>query len=686
MSDNKKTTTNPVTIALEAQPKKEFEDIGQNSLPSVAAESYVAMPSRRSPSPPPSPRVTSVPNNNAIADFLRYLANKNGIQNDHDDDELSDFYEDNVPFLEELLKTIEYEDVNVEKLCADIELFPRLHLTFKDVAFAVKTKKETKQILHPISGDIPPGKMVAIMGPSGCGKTTLLDILSQKKTLPHTGEILINGHKPDKFFPRLTSYVPQSDFGSGLDKVYEAVKFVSEMKAEYTKSEIKQNLHKKHIAFLIDVLGLKSVKNSFVGDGQKRGISGGQKRRLTLLKGLVTGPGVSFLDEPTSGLSSTDSELCVRALKNIAALCGTSFITVIHQPKNSIFEMFDHLILLSEGRPVYNGPVKDACAHFSKLGYPALQFTNPADHFLDVITPNCAGSDLPLFVEEYQENMAPIIAQAVESVKVGVSLRDHVEKTAEKNSANSRFVVPRWKQYLILQRREFRLLSRDIDEIITILVNNLLMGLVTGLVYLNAYNPSVVGSTDITASYQFAYLFMIIVMSSLSALNSIPAMVNSRIIFQNERSEGLYDILPFMASKLITTLLVNAVLGTMILMLSSYWLAGFPASHFMYTYAIITLGFLATESIISFTASMSTSFAMANSIAGGVIGILSLFNGFTANSVSTPAAISWIQYISPIYYEYQALVVHIYGEKGANLFALNTQWGVWGIYNIVLCD
>lgn len=140
-----------------------------------------------------------------------------------------------------------------------------------------------------------------------------------------------------------------------------------------------------------------------------RGISGGQKRRVSLGKGLITGPMCVFLDEITSGLSATDSVLVIQGLKNFKQALKATIICVIHQPRLSVFNKFDNLILLSAGKMVYQGEVKKALKYFENLGYKLPELTNPADYYLDIITPDAPGANPDLFISHYEKTYVKII-------------------------------------------------------------------------------------------------------------------------------------------------------------------------------------------------------------------------------------------------------------------------------------
>uniref|UniRef100_A0A7S2W9N2 ABC transporter domain-containing protein n=1 Tax=Mucochytrium quahogii TaxID=96639 RepID=A0A7S2W9N2_9STRA len=571
----------------------------------------------------------------------------------------------------------------------------KIDITFKDLRFSIQARdeenpkvKSEKVIIHPISGHIPAGKLVALMGPSGCGKSTLTDMLSAKKTANYTGGVYVNGNERGKLFTRLVSYVPQADYGNGLETVWESVKFVSEMKAEYgskqflkdsglTKDDIEAE-RTRHIEKLLAVLALSPIKNQMIGNALVRGISGGQKRRVTLAKGLVQGPSVIFADEPTSGLSATDSELVMRALRNVCDYLDVTCICVIHQPRLSVYEMFDHLIMLTQGHCVYNGEVSKAQEYFEKLGYPVPTYVSPPDHFLDVITPGAPNSNPELFIDEYKKNIEPEINVMVDKALANpgmseASILDH----AWVRRGNKVFRLPWYRQVHKVTTRGLQLMMRDINTLSVVLGSNLFMGVMIGLVYLN------VRHNNEKITYQIAFLFTLIITAALNAMTNIPLLVEDRVIFLNERAEGLYATAPYMISRTIQSTLV-ALVGNFILVLVGHFMAGFSASTFGYMFLLAFVTYSAIDALCAVFVCISSGGQMAQSLATLVITILTLFNGYTANLASSPAYISWINYLSPFFYGFWGGVNALFENhdfKGA-LPPFNTYDNVLAVYGL----
>lgn len=187
--------------------------------------------------------------------------------------------------LSEQLRKHKYDVQHPEQLERRERSWGMSDLVYKDLGFSIFLKKQKKEkvILEPVSGYIANGSLTAIMGPSGCGKSTLLDMLADKKTAAYTGEVQVNGRKRDHLFPRITSYIPQADVMHAHLTVQETIAFNFRMKnspPEY----LTLDLRLKTLDVVLEDVGLLSVKDSYIGSTEVRGISGGQKRRVTLAR------------------------------------------------------------------------------------------------------------------------------------------------------------------------------------------------------------------------------------------------------------------------------------------------------------------------------------------------------------------------------------------------------------------
>jgi ABC-type multidrug transport system ATPase subunit/pSer/pThr/pTyr-binding forkhead associated (FHA) protein len=229
-----------------------------------------------------------------------------------------------------------------------------------------------RRLLEGVSLTVYPSEFVGLMGPSGAGKTTLMNVMNGY-TPPSDGAVLFNGR--DLYanygqFRNVVGYVPQDDIMHGDLTVGQALYYTARLRlpTDFTDKEIRTRIKQ-----VVGKLGLEGTESVLIGSPQKKGISGGQRKRVNLAMELLTDPSVLFLDEPTSGLSSEDALMVMKVLRGLADQ-GKTIILTIHQPSLEAYSLLDNLILVGKdqgspdpGRLVYYGPA-----------YPqAVEFFNP---------------------------------------------------------------------------------------------------------------------------------------------------------------------------------------------------------------------------------------------------------------------------------------------------------------------
>ncbi|KAG6478679.1 hypothetical protein ZIOFF_062123 [Zingiber officinale] len=264
----------------------------------------------------------------------------------------------------------------------EVRTRPVIEIAFQDLTLILKRSK--KQLLKSVTGKFIPGHVTAIMGPSGAGKTTFLTALAGKISgCQTTGSVLINGKvEPIQSYKKIIGFVPQDDIVHGNLTVEENLWFSANCRLSAEMPKVNKVLI---VERTIESLGLQAVRSSLVGTVEKRGISGGQRKRVNVGLEMVMEPSLLILDEPTSGLDSTSSLLLMRALRR-EALEGVNISMVVHQPSYTLFNMFDDLILLAKGGLVaYQGPVKNVEEYFAGLEIKVPDRVNPPDYFIDIL-------------------------------------------------------------------------------------------------------------------------------------------------------------------------------------------------------------------------------------------------------------------------------------------------------------
>jgi ABC-type multidrug transport system ATPase subunit/pSer/pThr/pTyr-binding forkhead associated (FHA) protein len=228
-------------------------------------------------------------------------------------------------------------------------------------AFQITVRAGKKCLLDNVSLTIRPGEFVGLMGPSGAGKTTLMNALNGY-TPPAAGRVLLNGQDLYEHYSQFASYigyVPQDDIIHRDLTVGQALYYNARLRlpADFSSADIADRIDK-----VLQQLGLQGTKDVLIGSPEKKGISGGQRKRVNLAMELLTDPLILFLDEPTSGLSSEDALLVMKVLRQLAD-GGKTILLTIHQPSLEVFRLMDNLVLVGKdagstdpGRMVYYGP------------------------------------------------------------------------------------------------------------------------------------------------------------------------------------------------------------------------------------------------------------------------------------------------------------------------------------------
>lgn len=541
-------------------------------------------------------------------------------------------------------------------------------LSFKDICFSVKVldpddpggvKKMDKAILENCTGHISPGNLVAIMGPSGCGKSTLLDILAQKKTSKYSGFVYLNGQEVDSMFPRIMSYVPQFDPMPGHWKVGEAVAFNTTLRQE------KRDDVGEHVDELLRQVALMHVKDSKIGNEEVRGISGGQHRRVSLARSLASKPVLMFCDEPTSGLSATDTEMVVKTLHSMTRSLNMTILVVIHQPRQEVADLFDHLICLTAqpGRIVYNGPMKDASAHWAKLGFPVPAGTNPTDHFLDTVTHGTPGADPEKFAEHYRDHMAPEMLSKVEKClsKPGMTSAEIVIEQ-KKAAGHTHVVAPRsiyarghWAQFCAISRRKLKLMLVDKKQFGIIFGLRIFMGIFYSVLFFDIASKEPEGQT------QMVFFFLMIQEVAFGANRYIPLVFGERTIMQLENSESLYPIWVYLLAQGLMDGLIN-IFSVYLEVTPVFFFANMPTDKFPEFLMWLSILCVATDSLWFAVAAASKTVQMAQSAAIPIVLIFTMFGGFLVNRNSAPSFFAWIIEISPIHATLEMLSYTFYGD------------------------
>ncbi|EGZ16360.1 hypothetical protein PHYSODRAFT_507730 [Phytophthora sojae] len=478
-------------------------------------------------------------------------------------------------------------------------------LSWSDLSYTVKGKKApelpwgTKTILDRVSGRCAPGELTAIMGPSGSGKTTLVDLLADRISSGDVaGLIEVNGtQRNTKTFRAVTSYVAQEDTLLGSFIVVETMRMAAKLNLPNTVTSHEIEIRVENV---MDAMGLGTARDTLVGDIFRKGLSGGQKRRLSIAIELLSNPSILILDEPTSGL---DSSAAHNVMKFIVKLCeeGKTVVCTIHQPSSLVYEMFTNVIVLSAGQTVYCGPRATMIPYFASTGYDCPQYMNPAEYFISLVNTDFEDhAEVPKLIQD----------------------RINRDRSTLKHLPDIRKRPPSaLRQFGVLMYRNT--------------LNNI-------------RNP---GIYWIRLFMYFCLSFMaFLVFMSVAVL---PFFIEQRAVFARERANSSLSVVSYVCANFLATLpgiFLIAVMSTALVVL----LAGLNA--FEYFLLNLFLSLVVAESMMHVIGAAVPHYIIGIALGAGVFGMFMLCEGFMVPRDSIPDYWIWGYYLAFHSYSFESFV------------------------------
>ncbi|KAG1687836.1 hypothetical protein DVH05_004567 [Phytophthora capsici] len=500
---------------------------------------------------------------------------------------------------------------------------------------------EDKVILSDVSGSAHPGELLVIMGPSGAGKSSLLDCISGRNKAVE-GEIVINGQAWNDSIKRLTSYVMQDDLFYQTITVKEHLVFQAKLRMGKTFTE-KQYL--KRVDEVMEELGLMKCRDTLIGGISLRGISGGERKRLSFATEILTNPSILFVDEPTSGLDSFMAETVTMQLQQIAR-AGRTVIATIHQPSSELFALFDQLYLLSDGSAVYHGKASESVDYFASLGYPCPPLMNPTDYFMRQLVVMDKASDEAGVTRVKGLKQEWLKHQTLPQI-------DHEDFHGESSDGHFEDSRLEWiGQIAVLVQRNVIRFVRDRFAFHAAIFQTLFVALVVGLIFLQLELDQ-----DGIQNFTGGFFFLIVNQTFASANPVFIAVPLELPIIIREYKGGLYHLFSWYFSKNVSEFPMQILLP-ILFFVPVYFLMGIGHGFdvFIYMQIIVVLVNSCAIGLGYMVSCLCRRVDIAPIIGVVIILPFLLFGGLLINSDDCPDYFIWVQYVSPIKYGFEALM------------------------------
>ncbi|ETO60345.1 hypothetical protein F444_21428 [Phytophthora nicotianae P1976] len=563
---------------------------------------------------------------------------------------------------------------------AKIEL-PTLFNAIKTSYHELRSTKNVvkKQILKNVSGTLKPGTMTLVLGQPGSGKSALMKLLSGRfpkdKNISVEGEVTYNGTPAaelQKRLAHLVSYVPQHDRHYALLTVKETLEFVHACcggdLAEYWEKqfahsspeekaealEVVRAMYQHYPDLVIQQLGLENCQNTVVGDEMLRGVSGGERKRVTTGEMEFGNAYVKMMDEISTGLDSAATFDIITTQRSIAKKFRKTVVISLLQPSPEVFALFDNVIILNEGRVMYNGPREQALGYFESLGFKRPPQRDVADFLMDLGTSKQLQYEIDKGLgPRYPQHFAEAFERSSYFAQV---LKDLDEpELLQQTWSQPEFYQSFGASTFLLMKRQITMMRREMSGLIGRLAMNTVMGLLYGCVFYQ------VDPTD--PQLVMGVIFEAALCLSMALLAQIPAIIEARDVFYKQRGANFYRTASYVLSNSVNQIppiiLEVIVFGSIV-----YWMCGFVRSlwSFIWFLALLCLTNLTSAAFFFFLASASPNVNVVNPIASVAVEFFVLFAGFAITKDQIPDYLSWLYWINPVAWGVRSLAVNQYTE------------------------
>ncbi|TDH74328.1 hypothetical protein CCR75_003057 [Bremia lactucae] len=535
-----------------------------------------------------------------------------------------------------------------------------------------------KKILRGITGVVRPGRITLVLGQPGSGKSSFMKVLANRfhmdKTITLKGDIDYSGkdrssildelpryvayaNQIDEHYPRLTvqetfEFAHRCCTGTGIEPWgIEALKNCTPEQHEYAV-EVLTAHHKFAPNVTIKKLGLDNCKDTVVGNAMLRGVSGGERKRVTTGEMLFGLKRLQLLDEISTGLDSAATFDICKSMKSAARNFNATVIISLLQPSPEVFELFDDVLLMHEGTIMYHGRREDAVPYFETMGFYCPPRKDVADFLLDFGTDKqkayATEKNVPYLSEDFATRFQ-------ESAMYHDTLK-YLETKVDDSIIFADFTPFRQtlrEDLTTLLRREMTILSRDT----TYLIGRVVMTSVMGLLYGSTYWQI----DDSNSQLTLGLLFSVAMFLSMSQSSQVPTFMDARKIFYKQRGANFFRSSAYVLSMSISLSPLSMV-ETVVFGAITYWFGGYvdEVGRFIVFLVTIFLCQMWFASFFFFLSAASPNLTIAQPMKMVAVLFFMLFGGFLIAKGDIPDYLIWIYWVDPLAWCIRSLSINQY--------------------------
>ncbi|XVE75536.1 hypothetical protein DITRI_Ditri12bG0101500 [Diplodiscus trichospermus] len=560
------------------------------------------------------------------------------------------------------------------------------------------SKKRVVKILRDVSGIIKPSRMTLLLGPPGSGKTTLLQALAGKSEtdLRVSGKITYCGHEFCEFIPQRTSaYISQHDLHYGEMTVRETLDFSGRCLGVGTRYQLLAELSRreKHAGikpdteidafmkatamagqktslvtdYVLKILGLDICSDIIVGDEMKRGISGGQKKRLTTGEMLVGPAKALFMDEISTGLDSSTTFQIVRFMKQMVHIMDVTMIISLLQPAPETYDLFDDIILLSEGKIVYQGPRENILEFFGSVGFKCPERKGVADFLQEVTSRKDQQQYWCRKDEPYQNISVTEFVERFKSFHIGQKLDDEFRVPYDKSKTHpaalvkEKYGISNWELFKACFAREWLLMKRNSFVYIFKTTQITIMSVIAFTVFFR----TTMKAGHISDGVKFyGALFFSLINVMFNGMAELAMTIFRLPVFFKQRDFMFYPAWAF-ALPIWVLRIPLSLLESGIWIILTYYPIGFaPAASRFFRQFLAFFGIHQVAlSLFRFIAAVGRTQVVASTLGTFTLLLVFVLGGFVVAKDDIKPWMIWGYYVSPMSYGQNAIVITEFLDK-----------------------
>ncbi|XVE68625.1 hypothetical protein DITRI_Ditri09bG0083600 [Diplodiscus trichospermus] len=560
------------------------------------------------------------------------------------------------------------------------------------------SKKRVVNILRDVSGIVKPSRMTLLLGPPGSGKTTLLQALAGKTEtdLRVSGKITYCGHEFHEFIPQRTSaYISQHDLHHGEMTVRETLDFSGrclgvgtryELLAELSRREKQEGIkpdpeidafmkatamagQKTSLVtdYVLKILGLDICSDIMVGDEMRRGISGGQKKRVTTGEMLVGPAKALFMDEISTGLDSSTTFQIVRFMKQMVHIMDVTMIISLLQPAPETYDLFDDIILLSEGKIVYQGPRENVLEFFESVGFKCPERKGVADFLQEVTSRKDQQQYWCRKNEPYRYISVPEFVEHFNSFHIGQKLDDELRIPYDKSKIHpaalvkEKYGISNWELFKACFAREWLLMKRNSFVYIFKTTQITIMSVIAFTVFFRTKMKA--GHINNGVKF-YGALFFSLINVMFNGMAELALTIFRLPVFFKQRDFMFYPAWAF-ALPIWVLRIPLSLLESGIWILLTYYTIGFaPAASRFFRQFLAFFGIHQMAlSLFRFIAAVGRTQVVANTLGTFTLLVVFVLGGFVVAKDDIKPWMIWGYYISPMSYGQNAIVITEFLDK-----------------------